>query len=803
MNAAEGQCPRCGATIDPSHSLCPRCGADVGSLLPTQGPAGPSPAPSDTRIMGEFRVLRVLGHGGMGTVYEAYQESMHRKVALKVLHQEAIPSHDETARFEREAWIGGRLSHSNIVKVYAQGTSGGQRYIAMELVEGESLASEIERARVSREQQRPSDSVWRSGHIRKMVSLFVGAVDALHYVHEQGIVHRDIKPGNLLLTKDASRLLLSDFGIARDPESGALTRGGDLLGSIRYMSPEQLLAQRVRVDRRSDIWSIGVALYESVTLALPHSGETNEAYIAAVSTKEPLPAGMRAHAVPKDLETVLMKCLQRDPERRYDTADDLKADLVRFLEDKPVLARRPGVLLKMAHFAKRHWVALAASAATAILAIASFTILASRSRQLKDLERVRWTLGQMIANQDAKPEVLQPDWNHLLDVLHNEVRRQPHGELALLARRAALQVKVEVPAFGLLSDPPDIDADFVRALRSGEDHFDKVQLEGSLDDEPWREIGWLWSLEVRGKTQSLIAKDNLRGAFAPTKLTAAPHQLAFRGTFSLLDPSSFPAEAKAFMEDALDLHQLDNFLAKGKGSGPLFSETRALGTASITLFEQYPPDFPRQVAAPQSFRPIDRWLDVQELRIVRVNLPGPRSSGIAFDWPQSNLPLKISGTYDWPRWQPFCFPSRQNNGSGLVVGVEFLGKADKQPAVPVAAEATVWSDQSATQLLSADFILGANRFELGEMNTPIRAGSEGSWNRYSFELTGTSSLLPTLPQGVIDGVTSGRIELKPSRSVALATRQFDHYVGDSFSVPVPRLVIETVQGKWVQKSGCP
>ena len=261
MNAPEGQCPCCGATIDPSHSLCPRCGADVGSVLPTQGPAGPSPAPSDTRIIGEFRVLRVLGRGGMGSVYEAYQESMHRKVALKVLHQEAIPSHDETARFEREAWIGGRLSHPNIVKVYAQGTSGGQRYIAMELVEGESLASEIARAKVSHEQQRPSDSVWRSGHIRKMVSLFVGAIDALHYVHEHGIVHRDIKPANLLLTKDASRLLLSDFGIARDPESGALTRGGDLLGSIRYMSPEQLLAQRVRVDRRSDIWSIGVALH--------------------------------------------------------------------------------------------------------------------------------------------------------------------------------------------------------------------------------------------------------------------------------------------------------------------------------------------------------------------------------------------------------------------------------------------------------------------------------------------------------------------------------------------------------------
>ena len=240
----------------------------------------------------------------------------------------------------------------------------------MELVEGESLAAEIHKARSKREQAPQSDLSWRAGHTRQAVSLFVGVAEALHYVHDHGIVHRDIKPLNLLLTKDGSRLLLTDFGLARDKEVSRMTRRGDLMGTIRYMSPEQLLAQRVKVDHRTDIWSLGVSLYEAVTLELPYSGDSEEAYMSAVSMKEPLPARRRNRAVPRDLETVLMECLERDPERRYATAGELKQDLVRFLEDRPVLGRRPGVVLKMARFSKRHRVSLAAAAMTALLAVA-------------------------------------------------------------------------------------------------------------------------------------------------------------------------------------------------------------------------------------------------------------------------------------------------------------------------------------------------------------------------------------------------------------------------------------------------
>jgi hypothetical protein len=304
----------------------------------------------------------------MGTVYEAYQDSMRRKVALKVLDAGLFPSEGEFSRFEREAWIGGRLSHPNIVKAFGQGVAGASRYIAMELVEGDSLASFITKVKAEREQRPQPDSAWRAGHIRKMVSLFVGVADALHYVHQQGIVHRDIKPLNLLLSSDGTRLLLTDFGVARDAEASRVTRKGEYIGTIRYMSPEQLLAQRALVDHRSDIWSLGVSLYEALTLDLPYSADTEEAYISAVSMKDPLPARARSLAVSRDLETVLMMCLERDPDRRYSSAADLKDDLVRFLEDRPVLARRPGILLKTIRLAKRHRVPLMTATIGSVLA---------------------------------------------------------------------------------------------------------------------------------------------------------------------------------------------------------------------------------------------------------------------------------------------------------------------------------------------------------------------------------------------------------------------------------------------------
>ena len=241
------------------------------------------------------------------------------------------------------------------------------------------------------------------------------------------------------------------------------------MGTVRYMSPEQLLAQRVRVDRRTDIWSLGVSLYEAVTLDLPYSGDSEEAYIGAVSMKEPTPARTRNHAVPRDLETVLMKCIQRDPERRYATAAQLKDDLGRFLEDRPVLARRPGALLKVARLTWRHRLPVGAAATAAILALAVLGALVNRGRHKIEIQRIHWTLQQVINNPQTEPQAHQPDWPHLQDILHQEVRQNPTGDLALLAQRAACRVTVSVPSFGLLSDLPDMEVVVNAGVDPGKD----------------------------------------------------------------------------------------------------------------------------------------------------------------------------------------------------------------------------------------------------------------------------------------------------------------------------------------------
>jgi Tol biopolymer transport system component/serine/threonine protein kinase len=325
--------------------------------------------------IGGFNILELLGAGGMGRVYAAYEIATKRKVALKVLNVNFSLYRDDVARFEREAWIGGRLKHANIVKAYGQGEASGLYYICMDLMEGPSLSEAIKQAKA--ESAHETDS-HRVNLINTMIPLFSEVADALHYVHENGIIHRDIKPQNLLLTDGRSKMLLSDFGLARDEELSQLTRRGDFLGTIRYMSPEQLAISRTEVDRRTDIWSLGVSLYEAVTLDLPYTADTEQGYISAISQREPLPARVRNAVIPKDLETVLIKCLEKDPKCRYQTAADLRDDLRRITTGQPVLARRPSMAARFYRSAKQNRnkaLALAAAACVCVaMALAAFSL---------------------------------------------------------------------------------------------------------------------------------------------------------------------------------------------------------------------------------------------------------------------------------------------------------------------------------------------------------------------------------------------------------------------------------------------
>jgi tetratricopeptide (TPR) repeat protein len=321
--------------------------------------------------LGDFDILRELGRGGMGVVYEAHQRSLNRRVALKVLADHLVFSDRAVARFHREAESAGRLRHPNIVPIHATGNEGGVHYYAMELLEGpgldvwlrqqrqdpnkdstlaETIPTNLQPTRaytpaeVPTLQPTPAPTllVVRDPAYFERIARWVAEVaEALEYAHCRGVIHRDIKPSNLLLS-GGDRLHISDFGLALMLEKPGMTMTGEMVGTPSYMSPEQIAAGRVAVDHRTDIYSLGATLYELLTFQPPFVAEGRDQLLTQVIQKEPVPPRRLNPAVPRDLETICLRCLEKEPERRYRSAGELAADLRRFLAGQPILARRLG-----------------------------------------------------------------------------------------------------------------------------------------------------------------------------------------------------------------------------------------------------------------------------------------------------------------------------------------------------------------------------------------------------------------------------------------------------------------------------
>jgi WD40 repeat protein/serine/threonine protein kinase len=384
-------------------------GATDGSLVPRQ--------------LGEYRVLREVGRGGMGVVYEAVQESLGRHVALKVLplHGLASPTHRE--RFRREAKAAARLHHTNIVPVHGVGEDAGVCYYAMQFIQGQGLdvvLHELKRLRGDPEgpaaggptanqavaagvaqglltgrfqlaeleaggavlPPRPdssptpgsSPSELTSGtgaaYYRSVALIGVQVAEALAYAHQQGILHRDIKPSNLLLDTQGT-VWITDFGLAKSDDSEVLTCPGDVVGTLRYLPPERLQGQS---EARGDIYSLGLTLYELLTLE-PAFVESNRARLIERVTHEdpPRPRQLDRH-IPRDLETIVLKAIDKNPEGRYATASALAEDLRRFLADRPIQARRTSAVERLGRWCRRN-PALASTLALAVTALSAATLL--------------------------------------------------------------------------------------------------------------------------------------------------------------------------------------------------------------------------------------------------------------------------------------------------------------------------------------------------------------------------------------------------------------------------------------------
>jgi serine/threonine protein kinase/tetratricopeptide (TPR) repeat protein len=347
------------------------------------------PAPAHESLLGDFRLVREISRGGMGVVYEAVQVSLGRPVALKVLPFAAALDARQLQRFKNEAQAAAQLHHSNIVPVHAVGSERGVHFYAMQLIDGHSLAAVLaelrdglvpgqgstDAAAVTPPQAAQSTLLSARGpaYFRRVAELGVQAAEALEYAHQMGVVHRDVKPANLLVDT-TGRLWVTDFGLARCQAGPGVTRTGDVVGTLRYMSPEQALSRHGLIDHRSDVYSLGATLYEALTLRPPYPGRDREQLLRQLAQGDPPPPRRHNAALPGELETIVLKAMRPEPEKRYATAQELADDLRRFLEHRPIKARPPGPGERAAKWARRHRPLVAAAAAVVLLGAAASAV---------------------------------------------------------------------------------------------------------------------------------------------------------------------------------------------------------------------------------------------------------------------------------------------------------------------------------------------------------------------------------------------------------------------------------------------
>ena len=330
-----GRCSTCSEPLGDGE-LCGVClltsGMEAGLELPES--------------IGSYRIVRLLGEGGMGLVFEAEQEQPRRTVALKVIRA-GLVTPSVLQRFERESQALARLHHPGIAQIYEAGAAdyglGSQPYFAMEFIEGLPLNRYAAGNRLD---------------TRQRLSLMIQVCDAVEHAHRRGVIHRDLKPGNILVDQNGQPKIL-DFGLARvtdsDVEATRQTDVGQLLGTLAYMSPEQVLADPLAMDTRSDVYALGVILYELLAGKLPYviSRQLHEA-VQAIREQDAAPLSLVSRAYRGDIETIVAKALEKDRERRYSSAADLASDIRRHLEDQPISAKPPSAVYQVQKFARRH-----------------------------------------------------------------------------------------------------------------------------------------------------------------------------------------------------------------------------------------------------------------------------------------------------------------------------------------------------------------------------------------------------------------------------------------------------------------
>jgi serine/threonine-protein kinase len=345
------------------------------------------------RKIGQYELLEEVDRGGTGIVYRAYQEGLNRIVAVKSIRS-ADASESERARFRAEAESAAKLQHPNIVQIYDVGEQDGREFLSMEYVEGGSLEKQLERERLS---------------IREAAKLTATLAEAIHFAHERGIVHRDLKPGNILLADDVPKI--GDFGLAKrmTAGAGAQTQTGALLGTPCYMSPEQAEGRTRDVGPTTDVYALGAILYELLVGRPPFLDDTPLKTMDLIRNREPERPSRIASKLPRDLETICLKCLSKKPAHRYTSARELADDLNRFLDHEPIHARRVSPFERVWRWTCRRPAISALAGTLLIVTIAGGFIVARQQRHVGELSRSADATKRQAAEIQQRAEAATAD----------------------------------------------------------------------------------------------------------------------------------------------------------------------------------------------------------------------------------------------------------------------------------------------------------------------------------------------------------------------------------------------------------
>jgi serine/threonine protein kinase len=606
------------------------------------------PVESLPESLGDFRIVRELARGGMGVVYEAVQLSLARRVALKVLPFAATLDARHLQRFKTEAQAAALLHHTNIVPVYAVGCERGVHFYAMQLIEGQSLAVLIVQLRrqaglptpddaarapagssyvLGMASQAGSSAASRQGHpaptrpllpqpettsqfhaelstqhagrdsrfFRTAARLMLQAAQALEHAHEFGIVHRDIKPANLLLDTHGV-LWVADFGLAQFHADTGLTRTGDIPGTLRYMSPEQASGQRTLLDRRTDVYSLGATFYEVLTLEPIFRGRDVQYLLHQVLHTEPRPLRQVDKAIPVELETIILKSVSKNPDDRYRSAGDLAADLQRYLDHQPILARRPSLVERVRKWSRRHpSVVVSGMLLLSVIAIALF--ISNRREQLRANEaerqyqqarRIVDDLFEVSEEELADNRFMQGTRQRLLGIVlgyYQDFIDEQRGDAASQAELAKAQERVRriLDEMGIVQRSMRLGALDKPAVQKAldltdDEHENLVKLLAKWKEE-WgpseKEMGGL-SEDARRQKLVVIAQDHDRAL----EKVLSPKQrqrlgevvLQFFGLFTFKDPDVVD-DLKLTKEQRKKIREIEReirptFGPPGSGPGP-------------------------------------------------------------------------------------------------------------------------------------------------------------------------------------------------------------------------------------------